>query len=214
FYLLWPFALKKWYRHRVAILVCVFWGTPVFRVALHVFKIHGGILGSLPVFADQLAIGCLLAIFAPKLPKISGYLALPMVGAIVFIPCVPAASPTQTLFKLFFLYPLLHLAIAGVVLHVIQVPYPALNWGPVAWLGKISYSLYLWQEVFCSNPALHRGYPLAFLALACACASYYCVEQPMLRVRERLSGRSRSAPPTAAPVPPVSVDAPSSAQTA
>ena len=34
FYLLWPFAVKKWYRHRTVILLCVFLFTPVFRAAL------------------------------------------------------------------------------------------------------------------------------------------------------------------------------------
>jgi peptidoglycan/LPS O-acetylase OafA/YrhL len=31
FYLLWPLAMKKWHRHKVAILICVFLATPVFR---------------------------------------------------------------------------------------------------------------------------------------------------------------------------------------
>ncbi len=195
FYLLWPFALKKWYRHRIVILLCVFLATPVFRTALHAFKIQSGIAGSLPVFADQLAIGCLLAIFAPRLPKISGYLAFGMLVATVFIPWFPAISPTRTLFMLFVLRPLLHISIAGLVLHVIQVPYRALNWAPIAWLGKVSYSLYLWQELFCSNAALHQGYLLAFLALGCASLSYYLVEQPMLRVREKRSRKSVPTPP-------------------
>ena len=121
FYLLWPFALKKWHRHRVTILWCVFWGAPAFRAALHILKIHSGLLGSLPVFADQLAIGCLLAIFAPRLPRVSGYAALLMAAAIIFIPWFPTVNATRTLFELFFLYPLLHFAIAGLVLHVIQV---------------------------------------------------------------------------------------------
>ncbi len=97
---------------------------------------------------------------------------------------------------LFVLGPLLNLSIAGVVLHVIQVPYRVLNWSPVAWLGKISYSLYLWQELFCSNPSLHLGYSLVIPALACACLSYYCVERPMLRLREK---RARSRRPDLRP---------------
>jgi peptidoglycan/LPS O-acetylase OafA/YrhL len=80
---------------------------------------------------------------------------------------------------------LLQISIAGVILHVIQVPYRFLNWGPVSWLGKISYSLYLWQEVFCFNPSLKLGYSLALLAVGAACLSYYFVEQPMLRLREK-----------------------------
>jgi peptidoglycan/LPS O-acetylase OafA/YrhL len=185
FYLLWPFAVKKWHRHRTVILLCVFLFTPVFRAALYAFKVHNGLSGSLPVEADQLAIGCLLAIFAARLPKISGYLAVGMLLAVIFIPWFPATSPARTLFMLFGLRPLLHVSIAGLVLHVIQVPYRALNWGPVAWLGQISYSVYLWQELFCSNAALHFGYFLVLPTLACSCLSYYLIERPMLRLRER-----------------------------
>jgi len=75
FYLLWPFAVKKWHRRRTAILLGVFLFTPVFRTALYALKVHNGLIGSLPAEADQLAIGCLLAIFAARLPRISGYLA-------------------------------------------------------------------------------------------------------------------------------------------
>jgi peptidoglycan/LPS O-acetylase OafA/YrhL len=189
FYLLWPFALKKWHRHLTAILIGVSLATPVFIACLYAFKVKNGLIGSLPVSADQLAIGCLLAIFSPRLPKIPGYVALLMVAAMVFFPWFPAINARRTLFMLFALRPLLNIAIAGVVLYVIQHPYRALNWSPVAWLGKISYSLYLWQELFCSNPSLHYGYILALPALACAALSYYLVEQPMLRLRDRRASK-------------------------
>lgn len=198
FYLLWPFAVKKWHRHRIAILMCVFLFTPVFRTALYAFKVHNWLVGSLPAEADQLAIGCLLAIFAARLPKISGYLAVGMLLAVIFIPWFPANSPARTLFMLFGLRPLLHVSIAGLVLHVIQVPYRTLNWGPVAWLGQISYSVYLWQELFCSNASLHFGYFLVLPTLACACLSYYLVERPMLRLREKRARKLSSGTPLVA----------------
>jgi peptidoglycan/LPS O-acetylase OafA/YrhL len=200
FYLLWPFALKKWHRHKTAILLSVFLATPVLRTALYVFKVRGGLVGSLPVLGDQLAIGCLLAVFAPRIPKINRSIALAMVLATIFIPWFPATSPARSLFMLFVLRPLLHVSIAGLVLHVIQVPYRLLNWAPISWLGKISYSLYLWQELFCSNPALHLGYFLVVPALACACLSYYLVEQPMLRLRDRRRGSLQLLPPRPAPI--------------
>ncbi len=56
-------------------------------------------------------------------------------------------------------------------------------------LGALSYSLYLWQQPFI-NPtggARVNAFPLNLgLALVCALASYYLVEQPMLRLRARL----------------------------
>jgi peptidoglycan/LPS O-acetylase OafA/YrhL len=192
FYLLWPFALKKWYRHKTPILLGAFLITPVFQTALFAFKVHNGLGGSLPIYSSQLAIGCLLAVFAPRLPKIPKPVALIMLAAFIFIPWFSANTPIRTLFQLFILRPLLHLATAGLVLHVIQVPYRALNWLPIAWVGRISYSLYLWQELFCSNASLHAGFVLALPAIACACLSYYLVEQPMLRLRERIRRKSAS----------------------
>jgi peptidoglycan/LPS O-acetylase OafA/YrhL len=185
FYLLWPFVMQKWQRHKVAILISVFWFTPVFQTALYLFKAKNGLIGSLPVSADQLAIGCLLAVLAPKLPRIPGWLALIAVTAAIFVPWFPANTPARTLFVLFVIRPLLNVGIAALVLHVIQSPYRVLNWAPIVWVGKISYSLYLWQELFCSNAAFHAGFVLILPTVACACLSYYFVEQPILRLRER-----------------------------
>ena len=192
FYLLWPWTLKKWHRYRSNILIAVSLATPLFHVALYAFKVRGGLWGSLPVFADQLAIGCLLAVFAPRLPRVPKYLALAMVAAAALVPFFPANTPARTLFMLFLLRPLLNVSLAGLVLHVIQHPYRALNFAPVSWLGKISYSLYLWQELFCSNPDIHLGFALVIPALLCASLSYYLIEQPMLRIRDRITN-SRAA---------------------
>ena len=194
FYLLWPFALKKWQSHKTAILVFAFMATPVFRAALYAFRVRNGMVGSLPVFSDQLAIGCLLAIFAARVPKSSRWLALAMVFTAFAIPWFPATTPLRSLFMLFVLRPLLNVCLAGVVLHVIRVPYRILNWAPVAWLGRTSYSLYLWQELFCSNPAFHLGYFLIVPALGCACLSYYLVEQPMLRLRDKRRNKVKAYP--------------------
>jgi peptidoglycan/LPS O-acetylase OafA/YrhL len=64
-----------------------------------------------------------------------------------------------------------------------------LNLAPVAWLGRISYSLYLWQQPFCNAPSVHSGY-VVLLALAFACTSYYAVEQPLLRFRAKKAAKA------------------------
>lgn len=86
----------------------------------------------------------------------------------------------------------MHVSIAGLLLHVVQRPYPILNIRPIVWLGKISYCLYLWQQlfVFGTHP---RPWYLVFLAVGMASASYYLIEQPMLRLREMRS-RERNRP--------------------
>ena len=77
----------------------------------------------------------------------------------------------------------------------------ALSWRPLAWLGRISYSLYLWQELFLTpgwNRALQlwRHWPWNLAAsLAAAIASYYLIETPLIRTGRRLaSGLAKHFP--------------------
>jgi peptidoglycan/LPS O-acetylase OafA/YrhL len=90
-----------------------------------------------------------------------------------------------------FLIPLL---IAGTVTHPKWALSRALDWDPLRWLGRISYSLYLWQQLFLYPPWQPRptgwaqNFPLSLAAaFACATASYYLVERPLIRVGRRVS---------------------------
>lgn len=190
FYLLWPGVLKKWYAYRTRILLGVVAVAPLCRLVFYALHVNQGEF-TFPAVADNLAMGCLLAIFAPRIKRISGGLALAMATVVMLIPLYPATSRGRTLVLLFALWPLLHVAIAGVVLHVVQTPYRVLNWGPVMWLGKISYSLYLWQQVFVFDKGREPPIFLAY-AVSIACASYYLIEQPMLRLRERGAAKRHS----------------------
>jgi peptidoglycan/LPS O-acetylase OafA/YrhL len=185
FYFLWPGVLKKFHRHRVAILVGVVAFAPVYRVACHFLGMHGKTDETFPAVADVLAIGCLLGIFAPRLPKIKAGWALAMIVPVALVPVYLGMLRFHvTAVLLFVLWPVMHLAIAGLLLHVVQRPYWILNVAPIVWLGQISYSLYLWQQLFVFGERSKPGYFVAF-AVGLASASYYFVEQPMLGVRER-----------------------------
>jgi len=190
FYFLWPSVLRKWYRQSIPILLGVIALAPIYSAACYHFKVPSGGYGTFPAVADNLAIGCLLAIFGSRIPRIGRWAAFAMLLAVLLIPSYPANTPTRTLFMLFVLWPILHCSIAGLVLHVIQSPYRILNVAPVMWLGRISYSLYLWQEPFFFNPARQPAYRL-LLGIGLACLSYYVIEQPVLRMRDRKT----TAPP-------------------
>jgi len=193
FYFLWPSILRKWYRHRTGILLGIVALAPIYSAACYHFKVPGGGYGTFPAVADNLAIGCLLAIFASRIPRIRWWAAFLMLLAVLLIPHYPASTPTRTLYMLFVLWPILHCSIAGLVLHVIQSPYRILNLAPVVWLGRISYSLYLWQEPFFFNPSRQPAYKLV-IGIGLACLSYYLVEQPVLRLRDKEKTVSASKP--------------------
>jgi peptidoglycan/LPS O-acetylase OafA/YrhL len=79
-------------------------------------------------------------------------------------------------------------------------PWAWLNWRWVRYLGRISYSVYLYQQVavplamkvlrYQALPWRVAGAVVAVVVMATA--SYYVVELPFLKLKERF----RSAPPT------------------
>jgi peptidoglycan/LPS O-acetylase OafA/YrhL len=192
FYFLWPGALKKWYRHRVAILLVVVAIAPLYRTACHVLRLHGKADETFPAVADVLAIGCLLAILQARLPRIKAAGAGLMLFAVSLVPLYLGVLHFHiTALLLFVLWPLMHASIAGLLLHVVQTPYRILNANPVVWLGKISYSLYLWQQLFMFGEHPKPWY-FAIFAMLLASASYYLVEQPMLQMREKRSAARKA----------------------
>ncbi len=78
------------------------------------------------------------------------------------------------------------------------------------WFGRLSYSLYIWQELF----LVHEGRPLGLLqqypfnlaaAMLCAVSSYYFVERPLIRMGHRVANRQFPTIPSNEPraaVPP------------
>lgn len=68
----------------------------------------------------------------------------------------------------------------------------ALDWAPVRFMGRISYSLYLWQQLFLVPGWLPGGlgFPLnVCLAFGAAVLSHYCVERPCIAFGRRLAAR-------------------------
>ena len=61
----------------------------------------------------------------------------------------------------------------------------------IAFVGVLSYSLYLWQQPFL-RPGHALRLPLSIsLIVGAALSSYYLVERPMLRLRQRLEATRR-----------------------
>jgi peptidoglycan/LPS O-acetylase OafA/YrhL len=198
FYLLWPFAfLAAGPRRSTWVAAAVIGLGPVTRIAARLF-LNGSPYKDLemfPMVADSLATGCLLAQVSGWLEGQTWYLRLfrPLysLGLLALI-CVINRYMGRTIVWVFGTA-ILNLSLAILIHRCVYYSRDwagqVLNWKPIAFVGLLSYSLYLWQQLFLNrnSAAWVNAFPqnLTF-AVAAALASYYLLEKPLLRLRHRL----------------------------
>ena len=202
FYLLWPFALNRLNPRRAmwaagAVFVC----GPVTRILMRTF-LTGDFLPYLPIFpavADGLAAGCLMAGFRARLLKTSWYPRLaagPVVlGLVTLVFAINALRGSYWMEAAG--VPVMMMSIAVVMEWCLRnstsLAGRILNARPVAWVGVLSYSLYIWQQIFLNHHSkawICRFPQNIVLAVVTACASYYLLERPLLGLRQRLAARN------------------------
>jgi peptidoglycan/LPS O-acetylase OafA/YrhL len=200
FYLLWPgtlvlLGIRRGFRVAAVMLLAA----PVFRVLATreppLWPVYWRY--AFECVADALATGCLLAYLRPRLWTWSRYRALLSGRAALVLPLalavVTVLSVRDHTFAAVVGVSLMNVLIALIVDWALRHPRGAvgraLNSRPVAFVGTLSYSLYLWQQPFLANAGhLPMAVRLAAIAAA-ALLSYYLVERPALRLRSRLEKR-------------------------
>jgi peptidoglycan/LPS O-acetylase OafA/YrhL len=223
FYLLWPglLALTGTWRRGLTAAVTLALADAFWRA----FSYKFGLYANFPSFqsrtdlqADALLWGCALA-FVYVDPWARDRLAAllrPAGWAVALATLVAAATwappdwkirqVTLVVFRL-----CAPLVIVGTVLHPTGPVGRLLEWRPLRIVGRLSYSTYLWQQLFvvldnCRVPALGflQSLPWNLLATAaCATASYWLVEQPLIRLGHRLTPSRPPARPPQSPAAPV-----------
>ena len=209
FYLLWPLLLKLTGNKaatRSALLVV---GTaPLLRVATYfLLRPTRPLIGMmLPTRADTLLAGALLAVVCMEeggLQTVKAWASSKLIP-LLFVGFIAADTLLSLRFKGGYLlavgYSLQNLMIVALVAHVVFCSDTRLgqllNHRVVVHVGVISYSLYLWQQLFLTpkNTTLSGMFPwniaCAFLA---AELSYHFIEQPFLRWRHKFSAPKQRA---------------------
>ena len=200
FYLLWPAVVAFCSRRRAfQIAAGVFVISPFFRLSVYYFapSLRHGIGHMFPTVADALAIGCFLAGTRDWLHTQSWYARLlePRYFALVAVVAV-GANLLQD-------WPRIYMAMGESIMNVsiaicidrCMTFAPGrigriLEWRPLAFIGVLSYSLYIWQQLFLnrSSAALVCTFPLNLILVGLsALGSYYLVEQPFLKLKQRFS---------------------------
>ncbi len=208
FYLLWPaILLIAGIRRGLGVAAAMVFIAPLLRIGLGLFPaFRPGIGETFPTVADSLATGCLLAGLGPRLARSARWRAL-IEGRAWWLALIAIAVFARNPFtKVAWLFgeTILNVSIAVVIARVITRPNDRfgrlLNTAPLVWIGTLSYSLYLWQQPFLNRHAasVMQAFPLnLILAVAVAHASYFLVERPFLRLRQRIERRERR--PASAP---------------
>jgi peptidoglycan/LPS O-acetylase OafA/YrhL len=189
FYLLWPLSLLLFFPRRLWIVAAAIALGPPLRIIFFLAWGRPGLDHPFPVFMDALAMGAAISMLEPKLARWQQaftshwFVAVPVVTA--FLPMMQFWN--TRVYQVLGLTAL-HLGIALSLKHVMMRRYAVLNVWPVTWLGAISYSLYLWQQIFLDrgSSSLWTAFPQNLvLSILLATASYHWIEQPFLKVRER-----------------------------
>ncbi len=209
FYLIWPLALNLLGRRggRLALIAIVV-VSPVARSVIYQWAGHETRqLSYFHLNADHLATGCLLAFEQEKLRVSAIWRRLPwfLFATLPFAILGANALSDHPSVHLTIVPTFVNFAIAACLFWVVTNPQSRvgtlLNLKFVAWIGVLSYSLYIWQQPFLhlhDHPVLLLSGPWRVIAsppvsltlmMLSACASYYCIERPALRLRARLERR-------------------------
>ena len=198
FYLVLPAVLVIFSRTRRWILIGFAIGVGLWRgVVAHVFETNHQIMFRTDTHVDALFIPAVIALLL--YPLLRNQVARKWIPAWSF-PVLLALEIVLLRGGIPFFFSLqgtlIPLLILSTVLHPRSLPARALEMKPVRWIGLISYSLYLWQQLFfgsnfISSPprlAALRETPMNVVALlVCATCSYYLVEKPFIRLGHKLA---------------------------
>jgi peptidoglycan/LPS O-acetylase OafA/YrhL len=199
FYVLWPVSVVLLGRRRSLWLAgSAVWIAPLWRVCVWVFwpDWRDGIGETFPTVMDAMTSGCVLAGYGDWLAAQAWYrraLASPLPVIVLLAVLACNALDRYPWFFLPFGMTLRNVGIAVLVhwsmLRSNQLVAMALDSAAVAGLGRMSYSLYLWQQPFLDRHvhAMLTTFPINVTgALLLAVFSFVCIEKPALRLRGRL----------------------------
>lgn len=189
FYLLWPAVMATAVIRERRVAVGVILLAPLVRLLLISGGWSNGPLFPLATSVDALAMGCLLALTQDTLSKWSKLFTHRRFWVIwlltALLPLIDLAGHGR-IYQVA-IVPVLHVGIALCMQNAIVIRHRVLNSAISIWIGTISYSLYLWHRPFdeASSHSWYAAFPANFLLmLGAALASYYFVEQPMLKLRD------------------------------
>ena len=201
FYLLWPLLLLLLLKHRskiirtMCLIIVALW---IYRAVLFLgFHVSWEyVYSAFEMRADSLLTGCLLAILAERqqgraiFRRVLRRQWLAAIPALALLLIVIFPARNDSLFLFFW-------SIEPPIIAILLIQF--VYWGAKSWticssvivrfIAHISYALYLYHplasQIIYSLHIPHLGYTAFALTLAMSTASYYFIEKPFMRMRDK-----------------------------
>jgi peptidoglycan/LPS O-acetylase OafA/YrhL len=208
FYWLWPPLLFYiWRRDSQRVLVLLIFAVPLIRVATYFAapQLRGQLSMMFHTGIDPILIGCYVALNKARLDNWirswRGGTVIPSALVAVLFLLMPVAEAKLGGFWSATYGTTLEAALVGVLIVVLCAQSEfwfsrLLRTTPFVFVGTISFSLYLWQQLFANlNLPIAHAFPLGIVeAVGMASASYFFIEAPFLRLKDRVANRLRRLP--------------------
>jgi peptidoglycan/LPS O-acetylase OafA/YrhL len=198
FYIFLPTFLVLCKRYRLAILASLFVSANIWRVIYLSAPCPGKVFQRTDLVCGAILLGCVfaMALTRPRIHALAEVYLRPWVAIVyaILIFLATGLHHSRTDYVLITsIYPVL---ITATTLHSKSWTTAFLELSPLRFVGRISFSLYVWQEIFFDpfSPGLPQTFrshlPLCWVAtFGCAIASYYLLERPMVDLGRRLARR-------------------------
>jgi peptidoglycan/LPS O-acetylase OafA/YrhL len=198
YYLFWPviFRIRKLSVLIAVLFICI---APILRVIEYR---HPGSIGIYSFFirSDSIFIGALFALYNNKIKAMRNTIIEWLILAATVL-CVLAEKTHVFIFSsLTIPFCISFFSLSVVILikwSMVEgtLLYRFLNNRPLVWIGKISYGLYLWQQLFYPYSVLGTciatRFPFNFICMfLCAFLSYQFIEKPVLKLRKKIMERN------------------------
>jgi peptidoglycan/LPS O-acetylase OafA/YrhL len=202
FYFFWPFIFLSGIKTRKTVAFAVVLLIPFLRIFIHKYTV--AIEDQLNIFTkiDSIALGCLFALYKDTIiNRLSKYWSLAFYSSalvLLFLRYLPDSADKINLGFIFVPLglsdgSLANLAVAIIMMYSVFGPrgiwFKFLNLKFINYIGILSYSIYLWQQLFISSLGYWvNNFPQNILCiLAMSIFSYNVIEKPFLRLKTKFS---------------------------
>jgi peptidoglycan/LPS O-acetylase OafA/YrhL/glycosyltransferase involved in cell wall biosynthesis len=207
FYLLWPFFFSKFRQNlkkMTGFLVLVIAGVWIHRIVLY-YVFNGDqayFYASFDTRMDSLMVGCLLAVLLkrgvikPFWEFICSSLFMPLITISLLAVSIYFGGVYFIRYRDIIGFAIDPLLIALLIVQLISLSSTSylkwIDWPVVRYLGRISYSLYLYQQItldpvrkiLSGKPLLAQLIAAVAVTIIIASISYYAIERPFLRLKD------------------------------